>query len=181
MQRYQEAQEALKRALRLNPVSTEINFEYIETYKVLGDMETFYQLSKEALRYAFKSADVARCYRNIGFYFIEKEKYREAMGCFKMSTIYEASKTASSEMYYIHQVTQGKAELPSQEEMEQIAVKNGFPMGPDQDVLGMSYAFGKHAYDDGHKQVAQYFWSITYDLTGSDEIKALLNKCEVTE
>jgi len=181
MQRYDEAQEALKQALHWNPISSEINFEYIETYKMMGDMDTFFRLSKDALRFAFKSSDVARCFRNIGFYFVEQELYNEAMGCFELSTLYEESKTANSEMYYIHQMTEGKATVPTKAEMEKIAEKYGFSMGADDDVLGLSFAYGKHAYENGHKQAAIYFWSITYELTHDDYIKGLLEKCEAME
>lgn len=83
--RYDEAQAAIRKSLEWNPMSATANFEFIETYKVLGDFETFFSLSKAALNYVFRSADVARCYRNIGFYFVEKELYREATFCYKLS------------------------------------------------------------------------------------------------
>ena len=177
MKRHEEAQEVLKKALRWNPVDSDVNFEYIETYKALGDLDTFFRLSKEAFRFAFRPKDVARCYRNIAFFFVEKEMYNEAMGCLKMSTIYEEASTAQSEMYYIHQTTNGTAELPSPEELHAIAEKHGFPMGADQDVLGIAFAIGRNAIEQGHLDAAKYFLTIAYDLTSAEEVKNLLDKC----
>lgn len=68
LKRIPEAQEALRKGLRWNPVSFRITSEYIETYKMTGELEQFFNLTKEAFKIAFRSVDVARCYRNLGFY-----------------------------------------------------------------------------------------------------------------
>lgn len=178
MKRYEDAQDALKEALHWNPMDAEINFEYIETFKALGNLDTFFQLSKEAFRIAFRPTDVARCYRNIAFFFVEKEMYNEAMGCLKMSTVYEEASIAQSEMYYIHQATGGKAQIPPQEEFRAIAEKYGFPMGADPDVLNLAYAIGRHAVEQGNKKAGKYYLAIAYDLTGDARVKSWLDKCE---
>ena len=95
-----------------------------------------------------------------------------------MSTIYDDASMAQSEMYYIHQATNGTAELPSPEELRAIAEKHGFPMGADQDVLNLAFAIGKYAVEHGNLNAGKYFLTIAYDLTGAKEVKALLDKCE---
>ena len=178
LNRLEEAQAVLKEALHWNPVDSEINFEYIETYKSLGDLDTFFRLSKEAFRFAFKPQDVARCYRNIAFFFVEKEMYNEAMGCLQMSTLFEESNIAQSEMYYIHQITEGKAKLPTPEELRAIAEQHGFPMGANQKVLNIAFSLGKQAVENGNKHAGKYFLSIAYDLTNDEMVKSWLDKCD---
>ena len=72
LKRFPDAQQALQKGLHWNPVNFSITTEYIETYKMTGDLERFFDLTKEAFKIAFRSADVGRCYRNLGFYFVEK-------------------------------------------------------------------------------------------------------------
>lgn len=177
LKRYEDAQTALREALRWNPMDTAINFEYIETYKLLGELDTFFELSKKAFRIVFRPKDVARCYRNIAFFFSEKEMYAEAMGCLRMSMIYEKTNTAQSEMFYIHQATGGKIQMPTPKELGVIAKQHGFPVGADRDVLSLAFAIGRQAVEQGNKEAGKYFLTIAYDLTGDEMVKSWLDKC----
>ena len=75
LKRIPEAQESLKQALYWNPVSFKITSEYMETFKMMGDLDSFFRLTVDAFKIAFRPEHVARCYRNLGFYFVEKELY----------------------------------------------------------------------------------------------------------
>ncbi len=178
LKRYEEAQAALKKALRWNPVSAEINFEYIEIFKMLGDLDTFFQLTKDMFRYAFHASDIARVYRNLAYYFVEKELYNEAMGCLQLSGIFQESKTAPAEMYYILQLTQGKAKAPAPPEMKGIAERYGFSLGVCEDVIQLAYSLGMMSKKKDQKQAAKYYLEIVHDLTKSEHVKAQLKELE---
>ena len=127
-------------------------------------------------KYAFRSKDIGRCYRNLGWYFVEKKMYKEAIGVYIMSTHYDRdSNTAQGELYYIQQMD-ASAKEPTIDELNAIAEKNGFPMGPDKTVLQTAYAYGKHFMDKKMIDAARYCFEILYDLTGDEEIKELLEK-----
>lgn len=176
LKRVPEAQEALKKALHWNPVSFKITSEYIETYKILRDIETFFRLTVEAFKIAFRSPQVARCYRNLGYYFVEKELYSEAIACYLLSLQFEKdSKQVQSELYYINAKTDGKVKEPSMAEAKQYAEKYGFPIDPDNDILGLSFSYGKHFYQKKASEAARYFLGITYDLTDDEEIRKMID------
>ena len=176
---YEKAKSVLQTALKWNPIDSQIHFEYAEVFKVTGDLEEFFNLTCEDFKLVYRSADIARCYRNLGFYFIEKELYKEAAGCYFMSILNDPeSKQAMSELYYIGTKTGKEVLQPSEKEMKKISNKYGFPLGPDDDVAGLSFVHGKHFYEQEEYAWAKYFWSITYDLTGDDEIKKLLEGLE---
>ena len=176
---FENAKAALRTALKWNPVGAPIHFEYAEIFKMTEDYEEFFRLTVEAFKYAFRSTDIARCYRNLGFYFIEKELYKEAAGCYFMSTFFEPdSKQAMSELYYISTKTNKETVNPSTKDLKKIANKYGFPLGPDDDVVGLSYVNGKHFYEQEEYRLAGYFWSITYDLIKDEEIKKKLDEIE---
>ena len=179
LQDFEKAKAILKTALRWNPIAAPINFEYAEIFKMIGDYEEFFRLTVDAFKLAYRATDIARCYRNLGFYFIEKELYQEAAGCYFMSTLFEPeSKQAMSELYYISTKTNKEAVNPSNKEMKKISNKYGFPLGPDDDVVGLSFVHGKHFYEQEDYGWAGYFWNITYDLTKDDEIKKRLDELE---
>ena len=103
--RYEEANAALKKALRWNPVNMGVRAEYMETLKLLGHMDEYYEMAITSFKYAFKSKDLARCYRNLGWYFVEKEMYTEAIGVYVISMQYDSDgKNAQGEMYYIFRI-----------------------------------------------------------------------------
>ena len=176
LKRIKEAQEAFKTALHWNPVSFMITSEYIETYKVLGDYDAFIKLTIDAFKIAFHPQDIARCYRNLGFYFVEKELYSEATATYLMSLQYEKdSKQAQSELYYINKKTDGTIKPPSMDDLTQYSEKYGFPMGADQDILSLSYSYGQHFYKEKAFDAAKYFLGITYGLTDDPEIKKMID------
>lgn len=179
LQQFEAAKNALKKALRWNPMSCRNNFEYAEVFKMTGDYETFFKLTLDIFKMSFNKLDIARCYRNLGFYFIEKNQYDKATACYYMSSSFEPdSKQAMSELYYISTKTGKNPSNPSLNELQQYAEEYGFPIGADEDVIGLSYAYGKHSLDNGEYDHAAYFWRIAYELTDDEEVGAKLKEIE---
>ena len=176
MKRFDEAEKALEKALAWDPVYTDALFERAECHKVTGDMQGFFDLTVDAFKCAYTPKAVARCFRNLGFYFVEKKLWSEAMSCFLASMDYEKdSVNAQSEMYYIqHQAGQPFA-IPTLEDFRSYGEKYGFPLQPSDDVLGLTYSYGKHFANQGNADIAGYFLNIFYDLTQDEEVKALLD------
>lgn len=175
LKRYEEANQMLKKAVRWNPMSAKILFEYAETFKVMGDNEKFFALSKKAYEIAYTRADIARVYRNLGYYFVEEEKYQAAIGCYLLSLKYDnESKNAQSELYYIHQKTDGRVKEPTLEELEVIAEAEGIPMGLNEDVLGIAVAYGKHFLENNELDGARAMFEIAYELTQDEMFEKIL-------
>lgn len=177
LKRYEEAREMLKKAVRWNPCNAQIAFEYAETFKIVGDLESFFKVSVDTFNIAYTPNDIARCYRNLAFYFVEKELWSEALACNLMSLQYNHKSTnAMSEMYYIQQKTNGSVPEPGVEELKSYSQKYGFPLGADDDVLGIAYAYGKHSLEEEQYEVARFFFTILYELTDDEEIKSIIDQ-----
>ena len=182
LKRLEDARSALNNALRWNPMYAKVMFEYAETYKAVEAWEQFLELTKRAFKVSFRAKDLARCYRNVAFYFVEKELYDAAASCLEVSTIFDPeSKTAHAELYYIHQVTDGKAKALPPDELKKVANEYGFPLGADGDVVGLAFALGKDAFEKGQKEAANYFLSIAYELTKAPEVEELLAQVGLQE
>lgn len=177
--RYLEARESLEKARRWNPASTDIAFEYMETFKVRREFDQFRELTLMAFDYAFTREALARCYRNLGYYFIERELYKEAMACYLLSMEYDKeNQYGMSELYYIQQKTGKKLEEPTEKELYEYAEKYKFPIGPSGDVLGIAIAHGKLFLENDNIEAAKYCFEIVYELTQNKAIKELLDGLE---
>ena len=173
--RNQEANVILRKALRWNPVNMRVRNEYMETLKNQRYYEEYLHMVLESFRYAFKPCDLARCYRNLGWYFIEMQMYKEAIGAYLISLDYDKNNnTAKGELYYIHQKAQNIGQ-PTIDEMKMLSNKYRFPIGPDWNVLNTAYENGNHFERIGMYDGARYCFEILYGLTKDINIMHRIN------
>ena len=176
--RIDEARTVLEKARRFNPVSPEIAFEYIETFKVKGDLETFAEKTRDTFRFAYRSTDVARCFRNLGYYFVEKELWQPAFACYRLSLSYDRDNAnAMSELYYISQHA-GDIKISSREEIRQLADQYDFPVKADDQILAVAASLGNKELEKRNIPAAKFFLNIFYDLTRDEEVKKLIDRLE---
>ncbi len=173
MGRIEDAAAALEKAKRWDPANAKTAFEYIETFKMRGMTEDFGKLTREVFRYAFRPADLARCYRNMAYYFVEIKEYKAAVCCLLFSDQFEKSEMVSSELYYIIQQT-GETYRPTNDEVVECFKKNDIPLGPAEDVLKIAYAYGMHFHEKGDDAGTAYFLKIIAGFVDSKEINEIL-------
>lgn len=124
---FEKAREYLRQAIEWNPVYVAALFEYAETFKMEGNIETFYAITKNTYDKIFLPNDLARYYRNLGFYFIEKENYNLAVCLFLYSLSFEVTDMAKSEIMYIKQKT-GSLNMPESDVVKHILEENDIPV-----------------------------------------------------
>lgn len=175
--RFEEAISAVQKAIRWSPTYAKNFFEYLELIKQSGDMEEFFRLTIETFRISFVPQDIARCYRNLGYYFLSDQKYGEALACIVMSTNFDAdNKQAEQLLYFIEQTGGRNVPKPTYEALEAYGQQYGFPVGASPEILTLSYSYAKHYEEQGNKEGMRYFYTILYNLTGDEEIKAILDR-----
>lgn len=88
--RLDEAESALKKALQINPVSTKIILELCDIYKMrTPTFNKFYFYTMDALKYAYSGYELARIYRNLGFYYYEENNIELTIACYMHSLKFE--------------------------------------------------------------------------------------------
>ena len=173
--RVEEAQKALEKGLRWNPIDCEIRAEYAETFKMQKDYERYLDEVLKSFRYIFRPKYLARAFRDIGFYFIENKKYSEATFMYWLSMRYEPdSRTAQAELYYIEQIAEEEVKQLSVNEVRALSETYEFPLGADKLVLNLAYQMGKHRLET-NQPGAEYFLTIAYDFTHDEEIRDMLD------
>lgn len=171
LKRIPEARKYLEKALKWNPVSCTSAFEYIETYKAENQFEKFYELTMKQFKYAYKPQDVARCFRNLGYYYIEKGLHSLAAVCYVLSLNYDKeNKAAQAELYYIDQTAPKGYQKPTVELLKKYEKEYNLPTGADKDVIGLAYSSSLKAIEDGVLEWGVYFLEIAYNLTFDENI-----------
>ena len=172
LKRPEEARDALEKGLRWNPVSFPLQRERMEAVKRCGDMDRLFSLTKDAFRIAFRPADVARCFKNLGYFFVEKKLYEEAAACFVMALQYEeGSRQAMSELRHINKVTRGKLKATNLDTVRQVAEEYGFPAGADPTVIRLAVSMGSKCASVKDYNGARYYFTIAFRLTNSDFLR----------
>ena len=182
LDRFDDAKKCLEIGLGWNPVSFKLMSEYIEILKIKGDLENFFKLTLNAFKIAFRPQNVARCFRNLGYYFFNKELYSEAKAAYLFSLQFERdSEQTLKELYYLDEKTDHQIEKPPIEKVKEYSEKYGFPIGVDVDVLSLAFENGRKNMEKRNPGLARYFFSILYDLTHDSDIKAALDKLPVPD
>lgn len=176
MRKPKEALEALMKAKSWNPASMNVYFELMEVYKATDNKEEYYKCAKEAFKYAYKSAQLGKCYRNLGIYYTEVQEYDLSVACLSMSLGYDRSANTMimSELNYIEKILGQKPKKPELEYVKELFAKNDVPFGPYKDVIGMASAYAKALMSTKETGAQKYFLGIVFDLTGDEKVGELL-------
>ena len=88
---------------------------------------------------------------------------------------------AQSELYYIQRQAGQPISYPSSDDFVAYGEKYGFPLQASEDVLGLSYSYGRHFAEQGNAEAARYFLSIFYNLTRDEEVKEIIDSLPENE
>ncbi len=170
-EKFDEAEQALLEAYRWDPVKPQIIFELAEIYKMKKDFAPFLKYTAIALKFAYKLADIARAYRNYGFYYTDIEEYEKGAAFFYLSNIFQEDKTANSELFYIAQTIGKLPERPEPDKMKELCEQEGVQFWFNNDVVSIIYQVAQALEEGGVKNGAVFGYSIVCELTNDDEIK----------
>ena len=175
--RFKDARDALRAGLRWNPNDFRMLSEYIETYKAQGELDEFFVLSKESFNIAYRPVFLARCFRNLGWYFTEKKLWSEAVGTYVLSSEYDpASLQIENELEYITSIADNVIKEPDFHNIADYCEKYDFPIGPSHEVIYIAYTYGDSFRKRGKNNLAKYCFEILYRLTKSEEVKEWIDQ-----
>ena len=174
-QEYDKAEEYLKKAIRINPVSARIILELTEIYKVhTYTYNEYFIRTCDALKYSYYPQDIAICYRNLGYYYIEENQMRTALALYIYSMEFEASPLAYTEIKYI-QSKNDNMELTLNECIEIIESKN-IQLGANPFIIETLNELIREYEKNKLYNQALYFMELQFDLTHDVETLELMNE-----
>ena len=171
---YDRAEEYLKKAIGINPVSARIILELTEIYKVhTYTLNECFIRTSDALKYSYYPQDIARCYRNLGYYYVEENDFKTALALYIYSMEYEASPLAYAEIKFIQSKT-GNMELSLNECIDIIEGKN-IQVGPNPFILDTLDEFIREYEENKLYNQLLYFLELRFDLKNDVETLGKIN------
>ncbi len=178
LEAYDQAKEALTESLRWNPVDLDTYLSLGEVYKRTGQLEEYLGVTKDVYRYCCTRATMARYYRNLGYYYLQKYQPELAGVLFKYSNIYYETDNATQEIGYVEQALGRPLEEMSVRQMQEVMTKAEIELGPDGDTIGIIYRVGEIMMENNSTAEARHCFSIVYDITAHKEVGELLDSLE---
>ena len=172
---FDEAEENLKKALHINPVSARIILELSEIYKMhTHSFNKFIIYTSDALKYAYYPQDMARCYRNLGYYYIEENQFDVATALLKYSMEYEMSIRAYSELQYIE--SKGHDINMTLNKAISILEDKNIQIGVNPFVLKTLEELSKEYEENKLYNQALYFYDLLYGITHDEKTLNKINE-----
>ena len=174
---YDKAEEYLKKAIKINPVSSRIILELCEIYKLhTYNYNKYFMYATDALKYAYMPQDIARSYRSLGYYYIEENQFETAFALFRYSMEYELNPMAYSEINYI-QNKDKSINLSLDESIEIIKNKN-IQLGVNPFILETLDEFINEYEENKLYGQTLYFLELKYNLTNDEKLIEEIEKIE---
>lgn len=172
---YEKALDACNTAIEWNPVDLESHLQLAEVYILMGNHDEEYrQATENAYRYCCTRATMARYYRNMGRYYLDKYKPETARALYVYSNIYFSSEAADSALQFIESALNASVPKYEIKELQQILEENDVKLGPDADTIGIIYRVGNLMLESKDYDRARDCFAIVYDITQDEETGTIL-------
>jgi len=176
LEEYDGAIKAHENAMKWNPVDLDSILSLCEIYKHNNDLDNFLKTTKQAYKYCCTRATMARFYRNVAFYYVEKYKPEVARALYAYSNIYYQTENADKELEYIAKSTDSQTPEYDLATLQQILNENEVELGPDSTTIGIIYRVGQLMMEEGDIDKAKDCFSVVYDITQDVEVRELIEK-----
>ncbi len=176
MERFKEARKALLKSNRWNPMKVETLFELGEVYKQNQQLKRYLEITVRALSQAYTPKNLARCYRNLGYYYVEKENYELAVALYCFSVKFDKkNQIPEAALQYIQHKWGKRVVPPNFEQCRNLFAQHGIQLGPNEKVLSIAVTLGDRARDAQSYDEANYYYTLVYELTGDPEVKGWID------
>ncbi len=171
-----DAREAFTRALRWNPVDVESMLALGECCKHARDLEKFWEVTDEMYDLCNTRALLARYYRNLGFYYVEKYQPDLAEALYLYSELYCPTEGAQNELKFLAEALERPTPLHTEEELRAILERAEIPREPSAEMLALTQQAATDCEDAGRYAEAAECYFLLYDVTGSPEALARMEE-----
>lgn len=178
---FEDSKKHYKKAIELNPASAVARLQMFEINKLEKQFDTYVEDIKDFFKYAYRRVDMARAYRDMGYYLCEIKDYEMAIVAYYLSNIYEVTDLAIAEVKHIAEIA--KIDLDSklwlsEEMMGEFYEKYKIPLLPNQDLVKLACAIADDSYSKKALKTALFTYSVAYELTLEekylDKVKELI-------
>lgn len=171
---YELARDALKQAVRWNPMNCAHRLNLAEVYRALGDTREWAALSASVLERATTPQALARAFANLGHFFLSCDKLPAAEGCRRAAIRACADDAAATALAsHLDREHPELAEL-SDADANAAVEGEGLATGANAEIAVCLLMCATDAADEGDRNEATRLTLLTRDLVGAPACEALL-------
>ena len=174
---FAKAEEYLLKALRINPVSSKTILSLADIYKSkTRTYNRFFLYNVDALKFAYRNKDIARAYRNFGFFYVEENQLDIAAVFYDFSLNFDFNKQAFRELEYIK--SRGFNTEINRKDAERIIGSKNIQVGVNPFIIDTLKIICADLENKKYYRGALYFYRILYDLTKDNHILGKINSIQ---
>lgn len=178
---FEQSLNTLQTALLHNPMDADLMLDIAEIHQAKGDQEQFFFYSKEALLCAYDAELLARCYRNIGSYFMQETKFDEAIASYYMSLIFEKHDLALKALYRIYEITKQELDTPDLDVIKEVLECNSIQTGASTLVVDTLLQLAKEYDEMSEREQAIHYLEMAYQLTNDESLLPVIEEMKTTK
>ncbi len=178
---YDEAMEALKRAVRWNPMDCSYRLNLADLFRVAGDVQEYLALTYSVFERASDARHLARAFVNFSGWFAASEKPRAAAAALRAARALDARDGALEAALDQAAGTERDPDLVTDAEMRELLAAEGLPDGANADVAVCLLMCAGDAMRAGERDVAATLTLRARDLVGEPAARALLELIHETD
>ena len=169
-----EAEAALDRAVRFNPVSADVRFELAEICKFAGNQKKLLSVNLDTLRYCTSADRIARALANMGYYCYFAQDYYSAAVFYFESIRFAPSKAVEYELQdVLHRMkTFGqKFAPPTHGQTIDVYEKYHIQPPPNNDLVNLAVTLAHSAQEHRRTDLEALFNRVAFDLTNDPHFR----------
>ena len=178
---YDEAMEALKRAVRWNPMDCSYRLNLADLFRVAGDMQEYLALTYSVFERASDARHLARAFVNFSGWFVASEKPRVAAAALRAARALDSRDSSLEAALDQAAGTEHDPDLVTDAEMRELLAAEGLPDGANAEIAVCLLMCAGDAMGAGERDVAATLTLRARDLVGEPAARALLELIHQTD
>lgn len=173
-QEYALARDALKQAVRWDPMNCAYRLDLAELYRVLGNPDEGAALNYSVLARAADAAHFGRACAGLGLFFLDKQEKMLASGFARRAASYAPSARQTHQLLQRLMAEAPEEASASEEEAVKALEDQGFETDPNAEIAICLLMCATDAAQAGDRNEATNYTLRARDLVGEDAAKALI-------
>ena len=178
---YDDAMEALKRAVRWNPMDCSYRLNLADLFRVAGDVQEYLALTYGVFERASDARHLVRAFVNFAGWFASTEKPRPAAAALRAARALGVSDGTLEAALDQAAGTDRDPDLLDDAEMRALLAEEGLPDGANAEIAVCLLMCAGDAAEQGARDVAANLALRARDLVGEPAAKALLELIHETD
>lgn len=162
-----------------SPASAQVLLEIADIYREKNNLEAFREITISGFACAWKTEELARTYRNMGYYFGERGDYDAAVTCYLMGSTWEDSPETGRELQYLAARMGHQPDITFYlEKGREILASREIPFGPNEEMIDLLVQYAEVCEEEGDLFEARRYLTRAKLLKISDDLERKIERIE---